>query len=189
MLTLLVLQWTIALSPPPPTDAPNVGNPTGPLRVGIFIIEVVDRVSQEQELSNHVIVFYNELIALMNAAGPSWQLIRKERYDEIKDVLIRIHNGEAVLHVRRDHPQSYKWSSFYALVNDGFSSWVKVLLNWWGTITAPITIPSISCPCSYGVTVVVISKVVKFPQSTDAENVAHFVKDYSIDFPTLNHIR
>jgi len=26
----------------------------------------------------------------MNAAGPSWQLIRKERYDKIKDVLIRI---------------------------------------------------------------------------------------------------
>ena len=39
MLTLLVLQWTIALSPPPPTDAPNVGDLTGPLRVGDFIIE------------------------------------------------------------------------------------------------------------------------------------------------------
>ncbi len=88
MLTLLVLQWTIALTPPPPT--------AGPLRIGNFIIEGVDRVSEEQELSNHVIVFYNELITLMNAAGPSWQLIRKERYDKIKEVLIRIRNGEAV---------------------------------------------------------------------------------------------
>jgi len=71
MLTLLVLQWTIALSTPPPTDAPNAGNPTGPLRVGDFIIEDVDRVSEEQELSDHIIVFYNELITLMNAVGPS----------------------------------------------------------------------------------------------------------------------
>ena len=57
------------------------------------------------ELSDHVIVFYNELITLMNAAGPLWQLIRNERYDQIKDVLIRIRGGEAVSHIRRDHPQ------------------------------------------------------------------------------------
>jgi len=113
--------------PPPPTDASNVGNPTGPLRVGDFIIEGVDRVLQEQELSNHVIVFYNELITLMNATGPSWQLIRKERYDKIKDVLIQNRNGEAVSHVRRDHPQCYKWSSFYALVNDGEGGFIVVV--------------------------------------------------------------
>jgi hypothetical protein len=67
------------------------------------------------ELSDHAIVFYNELITLMNAAGPSWQLIRKERNYQIKG----IRDGEAVSHVRRDHPQCYKWSSLYALVNDG----------------------------------------------------------------------
>jgi hypothetical protein len=70
--------------PPPPTDAPNAGDPTGPLRIGNFIIEGVDR--DLVELSGHVIVFYNELITLMNAAGPSWQLIRKEKYDQIKEV-------------------------------------------------------------------------------------------------------
>ncbi len=87
--------------PPPPTDAPNARDPTaGPLCIGNFIIEGVDRVSEEQELSDHIIVFYNELITLMNAAGPSWQLIREERYDKIKEVLIRIRNGEAVSHVR-----------------------------------------------------------------------------------------
>ena len=48
------------------------------------------------ELSDHVIVFYNELITLMDDTGPLWQLIRKERYDQIKEVLIRIHGGEAV---------------------------------------------------------------------------------------------
>ena len=115
-------------TPPPPTDAPNAGDPTpGTLRLGDFIFEGVDRVSEEQELSDHIIVFYNELITLMNAAGPSWQLIRKERYDKIKDVLIRIRNGEAVLHVRRDHPQCYKWSSFYALVNDGEGGFIVVV--------------------------------------------------------------
>ena len=73
-----------------------MGNPTGPLRIGDYIIEGVDRVSEEQELSNHVIVFYNELITLMNPAGPSWELIRKERYDKIKEVLIRILNGHTI---------------------------------------------------------------------------------------------
>ena len=87
VLTLSVLQWTIALSPPP-TDAPNAGDPTGPLRIGNFIIEGVDRVLVE--LRDHVIVFYNELITLMNAAGLLWQLIRKERYDQIKEALILI---------------------------------------------------------------------------------------------------
>ena len=44
--------------PPPPTDAPNAGDPTpGSLRLGDFIIEGVDRVSEDQELSNHAIVF------------------------------------------------------------------------------------------------------------------------------------
>jgi hypothetical protein len=79
------------------------------------------------KLSDHVIVFYNELITLMNAAGPSWQLIRKERYDQIKDVLIRIRGGEAVSHIRRDHPQCYKWSSLYALVNDGEGGFTVVV--------------------------------------------------------------
>jgi hypothetical protein len=79
------------------------------------------------ELSDHVIVFYNELITLMNAAGPLWQLIRNERYDQIKDVLIRIRGGEAVSHIRRDHPQCYKWSSLYALVNDGESGFIVVI--------------------------------------------------------------
>jgi len=36
--------------PPPPTDAPNAGDPTGPLRIGDFIIEGVDRVSEEQDI-------------------------------------------------------------------------------------------------------------------------------------------
>ena len=54
--------------PPPPNDAPNAGDPTPrTLRLGYFIIEGVDRFSEEEELSDHAIVFYNELITLMNA--------------------------------------------------------------------------------------------------------------------------
>jgi hypothetical protein len=76
--------------PPPPNDAPNAGDPTPrTVRLGDFIIEGVERVSEEEELNDHAIVFYNELITLMNATGPSWQLIRKERYDKIKDVVAR----------------------------------------------------------------------------------------------------
>jgi hypothetical protein len=44
--------------PPPPTDAPNAGDPTpGTLHLGNFIIEGVDRVLEEQELSDHVLFF------------------------------------------------------------------------------------------------------------------------------------
>jgi len=79
------------------------------------------------ELSNHVFVFYNELITLMNAAGPSWQLIQKERYDQIKEMFILIRSGEAVSHIRQDHPQCYKWSSLYTLVNDGEGGFIVVV--------------------------------------------------------------
>ena len=64
-----------------------MGHP-GLHHTGDVIIEGVDRVLAE--LSDHVIVFYNELITLMNAAGLLWQLIRKERYDQIKEALILI---------------------------------------------------------------------------------------------------
>jgi hypothetical protein len=61
--------------PPPPSDSPNTGDPAGPLCVGNFIIEGIDRVLLE--MREHVIVFYNQLITMINAASPSWQLIRK----------------------------------------------------------------------------------------------------------------
>ncbi len=40
--------------PPPPTDAPNAGDSTGPLRIGDFIIEGVDRVTIPVMLSWHI---------------------------------------------------------------------------------------------------------------------------------------
>jgi len=42
-------------------------------------------------------------------------------------VLLKIHEGEAVLHIRRDHPECYKWSSLYALVNDGEGGFIVVV--------------------------------------------------------------
>ena len=111
--------------PPPTTDAPNVGDPKGPLCIGEYIIEGIDRVLVEMQ--EDVIVFYSHLITMMNTAGHSWQLIRKERYDQIKEVLVRIRSGEAVSHIRQDHPQCYKWSSAYALVNDGEGGVIVVI--------------------------------------------------------------
>jgi hypothetical protein len=44
-LTLSVLQWTIALSPPPPTDALNAGDPaTGPLRIGDLLLRMLTEI-------------------------------------------------------------------------------------------------------------------------------------------------
>ena len=37
-----------------------MGDPTGPLRIGDFIIEGVDRVLEEQELSDHVLYRYGK---------------------------------------------------------------------------------------------------------------------------------
>jgi hypothetical protein len=41
--------------------------------------------------------------------------------------LIRVRGGEAVLHIRQDHPQCYKWSSLYALANDGEGGFIVVV--------------------------------------------------------------
>ena len=41
--------------------------------------------------------------------------------------LIQVRGGEAVLHIRQDHPQCYKWSSLYALVNDGEGGFIVVV--------------------------------------------------------------
>ena len=42
-------------------------------------------------------------------------------------MLIRIRGGEAVSHIRRVHHQCYKWSSLYALVNDGEGGFIVVI--------------------------------------------------------------
>ena len=63
----------------------------------------------------------------MNAANPLWQLIRKERYDLIMEVIVRICSGEAVFHTRQEHPQCYKWSSAYTLVNNGGGGFLVVI--------------------------------------------------------------
>jgi hypothetical protein len=90
---------------PPPL--PNTGDPACPLVIGKFVIEGVDGVTPK--MRKHINVFYNQLITMMNAAGPSWQLMRKERYDRIKEVLSRLRNGDEVKHIRQAHPQGSKW--------------------------------------------------------------------------------
>jgi hypothetical protein len=66
--------------PPPP---PNAGDPAGLLVIGKFVIKGIDGVTPKT--SEHVNVFYNQLITMMDAASPLWQLMRKERYDWIKE--------------------------------------------------------------------------------------------------------
>ncbi len=111
--------------PPPPPDAPHVEDPAGPLVIGEFVIKGVDEVTPK--MRKHVIMFYNQVITMMNAAGPSWQLMRKERYDRIKGVLVRICNGDEVKHIRQAHPQCYKWCLAYVLVNDGEGGFLLVI--------------------------------------------------------------
>jgi hypothetical protein len=74
-----------------------------------------------QELRSHVIVFYEELITLMEGALESWRLITKEKYTTILTALIRIHDGEPVKLLRSIYPQIYKWYNKYALVASGDS--------------------------------------------------------------------
>ncbi len=69
-----------------------------------------------KELRSHVIVYYEELITLMEGASESWQLITKNIYTTILTALIRIHDGEPVKLLRSIYSQIYKWCKKYALV-------------------------------------------------------------------------
>ncbi len=74
-----------------------------------------------QELRSHFIVFYEELITLMEGASQSWRLITKEKYTQILTALIRIPDGEPVKLLRLICPQIDKWYKKYALVASGDS--------------------------------------------------------------------
>jgi hypothetical protein len=90
-----------------------------PFFVRQYIIEGVHNLPQE--LHSHVIVFYEQLITLMEGASESWQLITKENYTMILTALIRIRDGEPVKLLRSIYPQIYKWYKKYALVASGDS--------------------------------------------------------------------
>ncbi len=60
-----------------------------------------------QELRSHVIVYYKELITLMEGASESWRLITKEKYTTILTALIRIHDRVPVKLLRSIYPQIY----------------------------------------------------------------------------------
>jgi hypothetical protein len=74
-----------------------------------------------KELRSHVIVYYEELITLMEGASESWQLITKENYVTILTALIRVRDGKPVKLLRSIYPQIYKWCKKYALVASGDS--------------------------------------------------------------------
>jgi hypothetical protein len=74
-----------------------------------------------KELFSHVIVYYKELITLMEGASESWQLITKEKFTTILTALIRIHDGVPVKLLRSIYSQIYKWCKKYALVASGDS--------------------------------------------------------------------
>ena len=78
-------------------------------------------------MREHIVVLYNQLITMIRVDGPSWQLIWKERYDWIKEVVVRICCGDEVKHIRHEQPQCYKWCSAYALVNDGEGGFLLVI--------------------------------------------------------------
>jgi hypothetical protein len=60
-------------TPPPP----NAGDCASLLVVGKFVIKGIDRVMPKRR--KHIIILYNQLIKMMNAAGPLWQLMTKAR--------------------------------------------------------------------------------------------------------------
>jgi hypothetical protein len=61
---------------PPPPPLLNAGDPAGLLVIGKFVIEGIDGVTPKTR--KQVDVFYNQLITMMEAAGPLWQLMWKE---------------------------------------------------------------------------------------------------------------
>jgi hypothetical protein len=93
-----------------------------------------------QELRSHVIVFYEELITLMEGVSESWRLITKEKYTKILTALIRIRDKEPVklLRLRSIYPQIYKWYK-----NMPSSPAVTVLFSW-HALTMPTVMPGLT---------------------------------------------
>jgi hypothetical protein len=114
-----------SFTPLPLTDRHNANNNaiannnTVPLFIRQYVIKGVHDLPQG--LRSHVIVFYKELITLMEGALESWRLITKQKYTSILTALIRIHDGEPEKLLRSIHPQIYKWYKKYALVASGDS--------------------------------------------------------------------
>jgi hypothetical protein len=101
----------------PPLPLPygrDSNNNAVPFLVRQYVIKGVQDLPQE--LGSRVIMFYEELITLMEGALESWQLITKEKYTTILTAMIHIHDGEPVKLLRSIYPQIYKWYKKYALV-------------------------------------------------------------------------
>jgi hypothetical protein len=100
-------------------DNAIANNNAVPFLVRQYFIEGVHNLPKE--LCSHVVMYYEELITLMEGASESWRLITKEKYTTILTALIRIHDGEPVKLLRSIYPQIYKWCKKYALVASGDS--------------------------------------------------------------------
>jgi hypothetical protein len=90
----------------------------------------------DKETRQHVVAFYEEVIKPMNKSGPLWQLIRKEKYDRIKEMLIRKRDGEEMRELRLEYPQCYKWCQSFAIVKDGVGGFILIARpsNWVSTL-------------------------------------------------------
>ena len=108
----------------PPALPPLLIVPSDPFIVGGFVIEGVAEFDEERR--RHVVAFYEQVIALMNKAGPSWQLIRKEKYNCVKAMLIHQCDGEVLKELRAEYPQCYKWCQAFAIVKDGVGGFLLV---------------------------------------------------------------
>ncbi len=116
----------VPLLPPTPLpeghgahDNARTNNNAVPFLVRQYFIEGVHDLPKE--LRSHIIVYYKELITLMEGASESRRLITKEKYTTILTALIRIRDGKPVKLLRSIYPQIYKWCKKYALVASGDS--------------------------------------------------------------------
>jgi hypothetical protein len=90
-----------------------------PFLVRQYFIEGVHNFPKE--LRTHVIVYYQELIILMEGVSESWWLITKEKHMAILTALICINDREPVKLLGSIYPQMNKWCKKYALVASGDS--------------------------------------------------------------------
>jgi hypothetical protein len=107
-----------------------------PFLVGQYFIEGVQDLPKE--LCSHVIVYYEELITLMEGASESWQLITKAKYTTILTALIHIRDGEPVKLLRSIYPQILSGAKNMPLLPA-----VTVLLSW-HALTMPTVMPGLT---------------------------------------------
>lgn len=90
-----------------------------------FVIESTVELSEEDKC--HRVAFYQAALSLMAKKANNKMMMMKDKYLQIKDACIQLHEGETMTHLRKSgFLQIHCWSKKYGIVVAGGNSFVLV---------------------------------------------------------------